>query len=84
MIFKSSKVVSIFLIYVEGSIKVEVSSGLTQVPCYPDKLWQQNTLFIIPNTALQFKTCERKMFVSNVQTKAKVRNGGFKEEKCEN
>ena len=29
-------------------------------------------------------TIQDKMFVSNVQTKAKVRNGGFKEEKCEN
>ena len=38
VIVKSSNVVSIFLIYVEGPITVEVSSGLTQVPGDPHKL----------------------------------------------
>ena len=38
VIFRSSNVVSSFLIYVEGPITIEVSSGLTQVPGDPDKL----------------------------------------------
>ena len=38
VIFKSSKVVSNFLISVEGAIAVQVSSGLTQVPGDPDEL----------------------------------------------
>ena len=39
VIFKSSKVVSSFLISIEGPITVQVSSGLTQpVPGGPDEL----------------------------------------------
>ena len=40
VIFKSSNVISNFLISVEGAITVQVSSGLTQVPGDPDELWR--------------------------------------------